>query len=207
MFETLTGTLITVVTRLLTGVQSRWVGCGPAAVQRIYFANHTSHMDFVLLWCALPKPLRKKTRPVAAKDYWGRGALRRYLIHRVFRGVLIERGHVDRASNPLAPMLAALDGGESLILFPEGTRGTGGEVQPFKGGVFHLAESRGAVELVPAWIDNSYRVMPKGSLFPVPLLCSVTFGKPVQMEAGEHKQAFLARLRQSLMDLEGRDHA
>jgi len=207
MFETLAGTLITVVTRLLTGVQSRWVGCGPAGVQRIYFANHTSHMDFVLLWCALPRPLRQKTRPVAAKDYWGHGALRQYLIHRVFRGVLIERGHVDRASNPLAPMLAALDGGESLILFPEGTRGTGAEVQPFKGGVFHLAESRGDVELVPAWIDNSYRVMPKGSLFPVPLLCSVTFGKPIQMEAGEQKQAFLARLRQSLMDLEGRDHA
>ena len=207
MFETLAGTLITVVTRLLTGVQSRWVGCGPAGVQRIYFANHTSHMDFVLLWCALPRPLRQTTRPVAAKDYWGHGALRQYLIHRVFRGVLIERGHVDRASNPLAPMLAALDGGESLILFPEGTRGTGAEVQPFKGGVFHLAESRGDVELVPAWIDNSYRVMPKGSLFPVPLLCSVTFGKPVQMVAGEQKQAFLARLRQSLMDLEGRDHA
>jgi 1-acyl-sn-glycerol-3-phosphate acyltransferase len=178
------------------------VGCGPGGTQRIYFANHTSHVDFVLLWCALPKSLRKKTRPVAAKDYWGHGALRQYLIHRVFRGVLIERGHFERGSNPLAPMLAALDGGESLILFPEGTRGSGSDVQPFKGGIAHLAESRGDVELVPAWIDNSYRVMPKGVILPVPLLCSVTFGKPVRMEAGEHRQAFLTRLRQSLVELE-----
>jgi 1-acyl-sn-glycerol-3-phosphate acyltransferase len=202
MLESAVAALITTGTHLLTGVQSRWVGCGPADVQRIYFANHTSHADFALLWCSLPKVLRCKTRPVAAKDYWSHGAIRRYLIHRIFRGVLVERGLVDRHSNPLAPMLSALDGGESLILFPEGTRGSGQEVQPFKGGIYHLAELRPSVELVPAWIENSYRVMPKGALLPIPLLCSVTFGMPVRMEAGEHKPAFLDRLRQSLVALE-----
>jgi 1-acyl-sn-glycerol-3-phosphate acyltransferase len=139
---------------------------------------------------------------VAASDYWTRGALRRYLIHRVFQGVLVDRVRSHPAANPIAPMLEALRRGESLILFPEGTRGPGGEVQPFKSGIFHLAQARPDVELVPAWIDNAFRVMPKGMLLPVPLLCSVAFGKPVLLGTDETKPAFLARLRQSIVELE-----
>jgi len=201
MLEPLVATLITAGTQLLTGVQARWLGCGPAEVQRIYFANHTSHVDFVLLWSVLPARLRKTTRPVAASDYWDRGALRRYLMHRVFHGVPVARGRIEHSHNPIATMCQALDEGASLILFPEGTRGPGGEVQPFKSGVFHLAESRPHVELVPAWIDNSYRVMPKGVLIPIPLLCSVAFGKPARLEPGERKADFLDRLRHSLVEL------
>jgi 1-acyl-sn-glycerol-3-phosphate acyltransferase len=189
-------------TRLLTGAQARWVGCAPLDVQRVYFANHTSHLDFVLLWSSLPARLRRRARPVAAKDYWRRGPLRRFIIGCVFRGVLVERVHFEREASPLQPMLDGLDAGDSLILFPEGSRGPGPEVQPFKGGIFHLAEARPQVELVPVWIQNSYRVMPKGSLFPVPLLCSITFGEPVRLGEGEYKPAFLARLRDALAALE-----
>jgi 1-acyl-sn-glycerol-3-phosphate acyltransferase len=189
-------------TQMLTGAQARWVGCAPLDVQRVYFANHTSHLDSVLLWSSLPARLRRKTRPVAAKDYWSRGALRRFIIHGVFRGVLVERVHLERGVSPLRPMLDALDAGDSLILFPEGSRGPGPEVQPFKGGIFHLAEVHPQVELVPVWIQNSYRVMPKGSLFPVPLLCSITFGKPVRLGENEHKPVFLSRLRDALAALE-----
>jgi 1-acyl-sn-glycerol-3-phosphate acyltransferase len=158
-------------------------------------------VDFVLIWSVLPRNLRKRTRPVAASDYWSRGAVRQYLIHRVFRGVLIERGKLDREHNPIDAMCRALDEGASLILFPEGTRGPGGQVQPFKAGVFHLAQAYSSLELVPVWIDNSYRVMPKGVPLPIPLLCSVAFGRPLRLEAGEHKTEFLDRLRQSLIEL------
>ena len=201
MLESIVAKLITGGTRLLTGAHARWVGCGPADVQRIYFANHTSHADFILLWSVLPTRLRKKTRPVAAGDYWCCDAVRRYMIRRVFCGVLVDRGRVDRTANPIEPMIVALDRGESLILFPEGTRGSGEGVQPFKSGVFHLAQARPSVELVPVWMDNSYRVMPKGEFFPIPLLCSVAFGTPTHLAAEEHKTAFLDRLRQSLIDL------
>jgi 1-acyl-sn-glycerol-3-phosphate acyltransferase len=201
MLDQLVGSLITGATRLLTGAQARWLGCGPADIQRVYFGNHTSHADFALIWSVLPRPLRRKTRPVAAGDYWNRGALRRYLIHRVFRGVLVSRGHIERDHNPITAMGRALEEGFSLILFPEGTRGTGEQVQPFKAGVFHLAQAYAGVELVPVWIDNSYRVMPKGALLPIPLLCSVAFGKPLRLEAGERKPEFLDRLRQSLVEL------
>jgi 1-acyl-sn-glycerol-3-phosphate acyltransferase len=195
------GGLITTGTRLLTGAQARWLGCAPSDVQRIYFANHTSHADFVLIWSVLPGRLRGNTRPVAASDYWNRGAVRRYLIHRVFRGVLIARGHVERERNPIEVMLQALDEGASLILFPEGTRGPGREVQPFKTGLYHVAQARPDLELVPAWIDNSYRVMPKGLPLPIPLLCSVAFGKPERLAPEEQKPDFLARMRQAVVDL------
>jgi 1-acyl-sn-glycerol-3-phosphate acyltransferase len=158
-------------------------------------------MDFVLIWAVLPGQLRRKTRPVAALDYWSRGAVRRYLINHVFRGVLVSRGHIEREHNPIDAMRQALDEGDSLILFPEGTRGPGGDVQPFKAGLYHLAEARPDVELVPVWIDNSYRVMPKGLPLPVPLLCSVAFGEPVRLEPGEHKPEFLARMRQLVIEL------
>jgi 1-acyl-sn-glycerol-3-phosphate acyltransferase len=199
--ERLLATLITGSIRLLTGVQARWIGCAPTNVQRVYFANHSSHLDFILLWSVLPAALRKRTRPVAAKDYWARSAMRRFLIYRVFRGLLIERTGFHRDENPIAIMIEALDAGDSLILFPEGTRGRGGEVQPFKAGLFHLAEERPGVELVPAFIDNAYRVMPKGAALPIPLLCSVAFGKPVHPEADEPKSEFLERSRQALLGL------
>jgi 1-acyl-sn-glycerol-3-phosphate acyltransferase len=202
MLESMVAKLITGGTRLLTGAQARWVGCGPSDVQRIYFANHTSHADFILLWSVLPARMRKKTRPVAAGDYWCCDAVRQYMIKRVFCGVLVDRGRMDRSANPIEPMIVALDRGESLILFPEGTRGSGEGVQPFKSGVFHLAQARPSVELVPVWMDNSYRVMPKGEFFPIPLLCSVAFGTPTRLALDEPKAAFLDRLRQSLIDLE-----
>jgi 1-acyl-sn-glycerol-3-phosphate acyltransferase len=127
----MTASIIAWLTCFLTGVRARWQGCAPAAEQRVYFANHTSNLDFVLLWAVLPGELRRKTRPVGARDYWQNGGLRELLAHQVFRAVLIERRDVTRENNPLVPMLEALRGGESLILFPEGTRNPEGDVNPF----------------------------------------------------------------------------
>jgi 1-acyl-sn-glycerol-3-phosphate acyltransferase len=201
MFEALVASLLTGAVRLFTGVQARWVGCGPSGTQRVYFANHSSHVDFVLLWAVLPVRLRRRTRPVAAIDYWELGAVRRYLANQVFRSVLVARAPVERTQNPIAPMCQAIDEGSSLIIFPEGTRGPGTMLQPFKAGLFHLAQARPEVDLVPAWIDNSYRVMPKGMALPVPLLCSVAFGEPLRLLPGEQKAEFLDRLRHSLIEL------
>lgn len=199
MLEFLAARTLTGIAKVLTGVQARWSGCAPADQQRIYFANHTSHLDFILLWSALPPRLRVRTRPVAAADYWTSSALKRYLIQRVFRGVLVDRER--KSHDPLAPLRAALDASDSLILFPEGTRNLGEEMLPFKSGIFHLAESHPQAELVPVWLCNSQRVMPKGALLPVPLLCSVRFGAPCKREPGETKKAFLERLRSTLVDL------
>lgn len=199
MIESLAAGALVGAAKLLTGAQGRWVGCAPVATQRIYFANHTSHLDFILLWAALPPQLRRRTRPVAAADYWTASALRRYLIARVFRGVLVDRQ--SKSGDPLEPLREALRQGDSLILFPEGTRNLGDELLPFKSGIYHLAEEFPGIELIPVWIANSQRVMPKGSLLPVPLLCAARFGQPRQLLPGEDKRAFLERLRADLIGL------
>ena len=201
MLDRIVAAVVTGVAKALTGAQAQWIGCGPLDTQRIYFANHSSHLDFVLLWSALPLALRRRTRPVAAADYWFHGPVRQFLMGRVFHGVPVERSGRAPGTNPLQPMLDALDEGSSLILFPEGTRGSGEELQPFKSGIFHLAKDRPQVELVPVWMENCYRVMPKGSLLPVPLLCSVRFGTPTRLASGELKPAFLDRLKKAVEEL------
>jgi 1-acyl-sn-glycerol-3-phosphate acyltransferase len=201
MIERLVAALITGFARLVTGAQARWIGCGPSGEQRIYYANHSSHGDFVLIWTALPAALRARTRPVAARDYWDAGELRRFLIHRVFRGVLVERGADPRTKDPLVPLIDALDRGDSLIIFPEGTRNTEEEMLPFKSGIYHLARQRPGVDLVPVWIENVGRVMPKGQVLPVPLLCSVNFGAPIRLQQDQEKQAFLDRARLAIVEL------
>ena len=190
--------------RALTGVRSRWVGVAPAATQRIYFANHGSHGDFVLLWASLPDDLRVRTRPVAGADYWAKTALRRYVATRVLNAVLIDRDVATRTADPIDAMAHALEHGDSLIVFPEGTRNTTDEtLLPFKSGLHHLAQRHPDVELVPVWIENSRRVMPKGAVVPIPLLVTLSFGAPVSVTIGEPKEAFLARARDALLAMRG----
>ncbi len=186
--------------RLLTGAQARWHGCPPKAEQRIYFANHQSHADLVLIWAALPQELRSITRPIAAKDYWTASRFKRWITTDVFNAVYVERERKGD-EDPLQPLIDALDSGDSLILFPEGTRGHAEDPQPFKSGLYNLAQRFPEVVLVPAWIHNVQRVMPKGEVVPVPVLCSVTFGEPVRPGADEGRAAFLARARTAVMAL------
>jgi 1-acyl-sn-glycerol-3-phosphate acyltransferase len=199
---------VTVFARLLTGVRGNWAGCLPEARPRVYFANHRSHGDFVLVWTVLPSRLRRRTRPVAAADYWGRTALHRFIAERVFHAVLIARDGASRDADPVAQLRAVLDEGNSLIFFPEGTRNTTeGALLPFKSGLYRLAKSRPDVELVPVWIDNLNRVLPKGAMLPVPLLCTVTFGAPVGLGDGEGSVPFRERSRAALLELRPAEHA
>jgi len=196
----LMGSLLVGVARLITGTQGHWLGCPPKAEQRIYFANHQSHFDWVLIWAALPHELRAVTRPIAARDYWTAGRFKRWLTSEVFHAVYVSRQRSDD-QDPLEPLLEALAHGDSLVIFPEGTRSNKGDPQPFKSGLFNLATAFPQVQLIPTWIDNVQRVMPKGEVVPVPILCTVTFGAPLAHIDGEDKQAFLDRARQAVVEL------
>ena len=199
--ERLVASALCLFARLLTGVRPQWLSTAPDARPRIYFANHRSHGDFLLIWASLPPSVRHLTRPVAAADYWSCGALRRYIAHRAFRAVLIDRTHPACGKNAVQQMSEALSAGDSLILFPEGTRNLEEGVMPFKSGLFHLASEHPEVELIPVWIENLGRVMPKGAFMPAPLICSLVFGESLHRHTDEPRDEFLARARTALLAL------
>jgi 1-acyl-sn-glycerol-3-phosphate acyltransferase len=187
--------------RVLVGAYPRWVGSAPTAAQRIYFANHTSHMDTIVLWAALPRSLRANTRPVAAKDYWDKPGIRGTIAKEELNVVMIDRSRADPGADPLDPLRDALEHGFSLIIFPEGTRAAQALPGEFKSGLYHLASAFPAVELIPVYIENLHRSMPKGAFVPVPIICTVRFGAALKLGVGEDKDEFLRRSRDAVAQL------
>jgi 1-acyl-sn-glycerol-3-phosphate acyltransferase len=203
----LSASIIAACARALAGPSIRWVNIRPSTRQRVYFANHTSHLDFVVLWSVLPRKLRSMTRPVAAKDYWNSG-LRKRIAHNAFHAVLIERGRKtlegDRAAaarNTMEQLLQALEEGNSLIVFPEGTRGDGLEVGPFKSGIYHVWARRPDVQFVPVYLSNLNRILPKGEFLPVPVISRVVFGPGLKLEKDETKESFLRKAHEAVCAL------
>lgn len=188
------------IAKLISGVSVRWVDSQPDTCQRVYFANHTSHLDPILIWSSLPGFVRSLTRPVAAKDYWIRGAVRRYLAQQ-FNALLIDRQDIKVHQSPVDLMIREIGDKYSLIVFPEGSRNTDAEMKEFKSGLYYLSKKRPDLELIPVYIENLNRVLPRGEFLPVPLLSRITFGPPIWLEAGETKVDFLNRARQSIRRL------
>ncbi|WP_349437053.1 lysophospholipid acyltransferase family protein [Pararhizobium sp. A13] len=188
--------------RAITAVRAIWPEEGLPSRPCVYFANHSSHGDFVLVWAVLPPRLRRLARPVAGAEYWLKSQMSTFVGRDVFNAVLIEREREKRTQDPIALMAAAIDAGSSLILFPEGTRNqTDERLLPFKSGIFYLVTARPDVDLVPVWINNLNRVMPKGEIVPIPLICTVTFGSVLRIASGEDKEVFLGRMQAALLAL------
>jgi 1-acyl-sn-glycerol-3-phosphate acyltransferase len=198
------GALLVGIVKLLVGAYPRWIGCKPDEVQRLYFANHTSHIDTLAVWSALPIRLRNHTHPVAARDYWGAG-FRRYIATKALHAVLIDRVREHKDDNPLVPLIEVLNQGDSLIIFPEGTRGREPIPAAFKSGLYHLAAQFPRVQLIPVYLENLNRSMPKGAVIPIPLTCTVRFGSPLALAENESKDSFLTRARGEVIKLAGAD--
>ena len=196
----MTVSVLSFIAKLLSGASARWIDCNPDTCQRVYFANHTSHLDALVVWASLPPDVRQLTRPVAAKDYWEKGWVRRYL-SRAFNALLIDRKKIKVHQSPIDLMIREAGDRYSLIVFPEGGRSTTVEMGEFKSGLYYLGKKRPDWELVPVYIDNLNRVLPRGEFLPVPLLSCITFGPPIWLEAGEPKTEFLKRARESVRKL------
>ncbi len=199
----LTSHVLAVSAKLLSGSSVRWIDCQPDTCQRVYFANHTSHLDALVLWSSLPKNVRSLTRPVAAKDYWEKGIIRPY-IARTFNALLIDRKNIKVHRSPVEMMLRQIGQTHSLIVFPEGGRNDGSELRQFKSGIYYLSKKRPDLELVPVYMDNLNRILPRGEFLPVPLLSCISIGAPIWLESGEPKSEFLKRARESVLRLKDR---
>jgi len=194
-------TVLSVIAKLLAGTNIRWVDCHPDTCQRVYFANHTSHLDALVLWSSLPRPIRALTRPVAARDYWERDVFRRY-VAALLNALLIDRQNIKVHASPVEMMIRAIGDTYSLIVFPEGSRRKSDEeMGEFKSGLYYLSKKRPDLELVPVFIDNLNRVLPRGEFLPVPLLSCITIGPPLWLETGESKTDFLRRAKEAVRRL------
>ncbi len=188
--------------RVLSGASTRWIDSQPDTCQRVYFANHTSHLDAIVLWSALPQAVRLLTRPVAARDYWTAGPIRRYMATQLFNAILIDRKEKIKVhQSPVNMMIREIGQRYSLIVFPEGGRRDGREIGEFKSGLYYLCKRRPDLELIPVHIDNMNRILPRGQVLPVPLLSCITFGPPLWLEANEPKIEFLSRARDAVRRL------
>lgn len=194
------GVLI-LIAKFLSGASVRWVDCQPDRCQRVYFANHTSHLDSIVVWAALPPEVREVTRMVAAKDYWNKGPIRRYLSKEIFNALLIDRTNVSIRNTPVQLMIDEIGDNYSMIIFPEGGRSTGETIQEFKSGIYYLAKKKPELELIPVYLDNMNRILPRGEVLPVPMCSRIVFGPPIWIERGEPKNIFLERTREAIVKL------
>ena len=210
MVQRFISSIISQVVKLISGANPRWLDCRPCGTQRVYFANHTSHLDALVLWSCLSPSVRERTRPVAAKDYWEKNSVRRYLAQNVFNVVMVERpgkslndqmNATVAARHAMDEIIAAVQNDYSLIIFPEGTRGMGERMGKFKGGLYHIAKHCPKVELVPVYIENLNRILPKGQCLIIPLLSSITFGQPIHVLEDESKKDFLERAENAINKL------
>ncbi|MDR3181466.1 MAG: 1-acyl-sn-glycerol-3-phosphate acyltransferase [Planctomycetaceae bacterium] len=201
-FNVIAKKLLIGLTRLLSGATVLWYESQPDdSCQRVYFANHTSHLDAMVIWSALPKKIRNKTRPVAAADYWNAGLIRRYISNQILNAVLIERENVSLKNTPVTIMVSEMNDTYSLILFPEGSRSLDGTLGDFKGGLYYLCKKRPDLELIPIYLNNMNAILPKGRSLPVPMLSRVIFGPPMWLEMDERKDSFLRRARDAVVRL------
>ena len=193
---------LALIARFITAVRADWRGIEPVSKQRIYFANHVSNADMPMIWTVLPGHMRRQTRPVAAADYWLQNKLRAFIGPEVFNCVLVDRRPEARTEDPMENILNALDEGSSLIIFPEGKRNMTEEaLLPFRAGLYNIGRARPHVDLIPTWVANLNKIMPKGEIIPLPLICTVTFGSPVHVKEGEDKDRFLERAARELVAL------
>ncbi len=201
MDTNLTRNFLALLARFLSGASVRWIESQPDTCQRVYFANHTSHLDAIVIWASLPQEVRMITRPVAAKDYWSKGPVRRYFANQLFHAILIDREEIKVHQSPVDLMIREIGHTNSLIVFPEGGRGDGREIGEFKSGLYYLCKKRPDLELIPVHVDNMNRILPRGEVLPVPMLSCITFGPPMWLEAGEAKVSFLTRAREAVRRL------
>jgi 1-acyl-sn-glycerol-3-phosphate acyltransferase len=168
---------------------------GPAIIA----ANHNSHLDTMALMSLFPLRLLPKLRPVAAADYFDTGGFIGWFAKNIIGIIPVKRGSGKEGGNPLEPCEQALDRGEILIIFPEGSRGEPESMQAFKKGIGHLAKARRKVPVVPVFMYGLGKAMPKGSGLIVPFNCTVSVGEPLYGKSSY--DAFVKVLEASMVAL------
>lgn len=169
----------------------------------VLVANHCSHLDALTVLSAMPIRKLHRVFPAAAQDFFFVSIPRLTVAAIVVNALPFNRQGNIRQSLSLCRHLLE-NPGNVLLLFPEGTRSTTGELGEFKSGIgLILAGTR--VPIVPCWLDGTYRAWPKGSWFPRPRRVRLVIGKPRTYERlgrGKDSAIEISRdLREAILSL------
>ena len=161
---------------------------GPA----VLVANHNSHLDAVTLMTIFPLRMLPELRPVAAQDYFFRNPLLKWFALNIMGILPLDRKVQSKRRHPLAGIHEALDQGDVVIVFPEGSRGAPEQLSDFKAGIAHIAKKNPDVPVVPIFMHGLGKALPKGEALLVPFFLDVFVGKPINWE--DDKEAFMEQL-------------
>ncbi len=152
------------------------------AKQFIIVANHNSHVDTMVLLSSLPISQLKRTHPVATATYFGKKKWLELLSNLFVNTVLIQRREEKSPETDqgkaLEQLMKKLEQGHSLIFFPEGSRGEPEQMQAFKKGIGVLLQKFPHIPFIPVYLKGMGKILPKGSILPVPYDAQVYFGEP-----------------------------
>jgi 1-acyl-sn-glycerol-3-phosphate acyltransferase len=177
---------------LFIGLRTRGLENVPKKGPFVLVANHSSHLDTVCLLSLFPLRRLREIRPVAAADYFDRNRIVSAFSRTLFNILPIPRKDFTEENHPVRRMRDAIDQGYSLIVFPEGTRGSGEELGKFRTGVARAVEGERSVAVVPAYLVNMGRSLPKGEWFPIPFFCEVRIGRPMLLEGKDYQEKVAA---------------
>lgn len=168
----------------------------------IYYANHSSNLDSIIIWLSLTSEERQNTCFIGASDYWDKGIIRKYVLQYIFNGKTIQRKGSLFSNNPINILENILIEGKSIVIFPEGTRNLISEdIQDFKSGLYHLAKKMPNIPLIPIYLSNTQKMMPKGTFIPLPIICQSYFGSAFFFTPNENKLLFLTNAKAKIEDL------
>jgi 1-acyl-sn-glycerol-3-phosphate acyltransferase len=153
--------------------------------QFILIANHNSHMDTMAIMSAIPSRYIHRVHPIAARDFFGGSLFKKILMRYLVNATLIKRDRTDPENDPIDSLDKMLKKSRSLILYPEGSRGIPGVMSNFKKGLGYLIQRNPDVDVIPVYLDNVYKTLPKGKKIILPYNCSINFGEPIKFNSYE----------------------
>jgi 1-acyl-sn-glycerol-3-phosphate acyltransferase len=168
--------------------------------QFILIANHNSHMDTMAIMSAIPSRYIHKVHPIAARDFFGGSLFKKILMRYLVNATLIKRDRDDPNNDPIDSMDKMLKKSRSLILFPEGSRGTPGVMTKFKKGLGYLIQRNPEINVIPVYLDNVYKTLPRGKNLILPYNCSMRFGDPIEFKSMEVNDILISA-EKALQDL------
>ena len=170
----------------------------------ILAANHNSHLDALVLVSLFPFSMLRKVKPVAAADYFMKSRIMSWFSTKVVGIIPLARRNLSHKQDPLKPVCDALENGEIVIIFPEGSRGEPEHMSHLKTGIAHIASRYPEIPTLPVFLYGLGKSLPRNEALFVPFYCDVFIGEPIHWE-GDRKK-YMETLEHSLTELAHEEH-